>query len=704
MTAYSLTHPHSSPAPLRHVAARYAGAAPSAAAAASPGRWTTSALLTSARRRPDRLARYATRVQSPLVRDALALAATGGTDRADALEARVLEGEDVVGLWPGTEPAAWSAVALAWAARTDGSGLAAAADLYARLARTADLRGLSPAHHTVALQSQYLSGRRERVGPLLERYIAAPELVRGFLALDLERPAAWDARVPADPGIERSWGEHLGRLVFGHHRDVAVGVGPDLRDVAPFDRLAARGHAAGSVSGDLVTVIVPSYRPEAAGMLLAVRSMTEQTWGDLEILVVDDASGPEHDALYAEVEAMDPRVRVVRMPENSGSYVGRNAAMRLARGAAITFQDSDDWSHPRRIEDQMRALEQAPEIGASRSDALRARDDLSHQWLGYLPVRPNASSLMLRRRAVEVLGDFLPIRRGADSEYAERVRAAGGEIVDTRTVLAITRLRSGSLSRGDFSFQWTTPQRLAFKGLFRSWHARAGAAAGAPGLRVDGAAADLPFPVPAAFDVRPRERRFDLVVMADLSLPVEAVLEPVTEPGQRRPPSDCLTLDPAREGVRARVLRDALAAARAGAAVAVWHVEAPNRRQGRTEMSPDWFDLVTAGPLTAAVSGNEAVHTRRLLVADPRHLAVSPGEEVRVRAEGVEVCVPAAPDDLTDTLACDVDAMVVDDALAQARRHFGAAASLVPVGSADGRDEPLLERGGQHVDEGPRDV
>ncbi|MBM6402943.1 glycosyltransferase family 2 protein [Phycicoccus sp. CSK15P-2] len=684
---------------MRTAAARYSGAAASAVGAATAGRWTTSALLPSVRRRPDRLAQYAIRVQSRLVRDALALAATAGTCDDAALVDLVLSGDDVLERWPGTPSSAWAACALAWAGRTDGSGLTAGADLYALLAMYRDPAELAVAHHVLAPQAQYLGGRRERVKPVLDRYAGTPPLVQGFLGLDLERPDCWDTGAGSEPHAEQSWSDHLRQLVFGHHPDVAVGVSGRVGEVAPFDRLDASGHVPASVSGDLVSVIVPSFRPEAAGMRLAVRSMLEQTWADLEVLVVDDASGPEWDDLYAEVEASDPRVRVVRMPDNGGSYVGRNAAMRLARGSAVTFQDSDDWSHPRRLEDQMTALASSPAVGASRSDALRAREDLSHQWLGYLPVRPNASSLMLRRSAVDALGDFLPIRRGADSEYAERVRAAGGEIIDTQTVLAITRLRSGSLSRGDFSYQWTTPQRLAFKGLFRSWHASSGPV----GLTVD-ETSPLPFPVPAAFDVRPRERCFDLVVSADLSLPVAEVVDPGVETGTRVPSSDALTLDHEAMGLRAATFGAALEAAHAGARVAVWHVEAPSRRKGRSEMDASWFDLVTSGLLSAAVSGNEPVRARRLVVPDPRHLAVAPAEAVRIEADVVELLVADPARVGRDVAATDVDRMVVDDALSTAGRCFAGPVRVVEVASADEWRQELLERVREDADERQGDV
>ena len=59
--------------------------------------------------------------------------------------------------------------------------------------------------------------------------------------------------------------------------------------------------------------------------------MLAQTHGNLEILLVDDCSGPDFEDVFAQAEALDPRVRLLRQARNGGSYLGRNAALRVAR-------------------------------------------------------------------------------------------------------------------------------------------------------------------------------------------------------------------------------------------------------------------------------------------------------------------------------------------------------------------------------------
>lgn len=91
-----------------------------------------------------------------------------------------------------------------------------------------------------------------------------------------------------------------------------------------------------------VSVVVICYN-DAANLPKAVRSVLTQTLADLEVIVVDDASTDETPRVSAELAAEDPRVRVVRLPENSGGCSRpRNTGIEVARGTYVMFLDSDD--------------------------------------------------------------------------------------------------------------------------------------------------------------------------------------------------------------------------------------------------------------------------------------------------------------------------------------------------------------------------
>jgi glycosyltransferase involved in cell wall biosynthesis len=102
-----------------------------------------------------------------------------------------------------------------------------------------------------------------------------------------------------------------------------------------------------------ISVVIPAYnRADTIG--LAVGSVLRQTVGDLEVIVVDDAST---DGTAAALGAIgDRRLRVIRHERNAGGSAARNTGIRAAAGDWIAFQDSDDEWLPLKIERQLAAL------------------------------------------------------------------------------------------------------------------------------------------------------------------------------------------------------------------------------------------------------------------------------------------------------------------------------------------------------------
>lgn len=339
---------------------------------------------------------------------------------------------------------------------------------------TADLAG-------VLLQCLVVTGDREGAGRLLDgRHDLSPD-VTWAARCDLARG---DQDLPA-PG----WTTLLSERVAEAADEVVV---EPMDGAAPFTGLRA---VTGSLNGGgLVTVVMTAYQPEPADLRMAVRSVLDQTWVDLELLVVDDASprGPVADLLD---DIDDARLRVIRLPDNGGTYLARNHAIDLARGTWVTFHDSDDFAHPRRLERQLAAVRDAPGARASRSRAARAWSDLRLTYPGYPPTRVNASSLLARRDDLQRLGGFDRVRKSADIELADRMRALDPRsLVDMppSDVLAITQLRSGSLSRADVSAGWLHWSRLAYRDSYRLWHEQL--RAGAPATPPDGRTASRTTP------------------------------------------------------------------------------------------------------------------------------------------------------------------------------------------------------------------
>lgn len=94
----------------------------------------------------------------------------------------------------------------------------------------------------------------------------------------------------------------------------------------------------------LISVIVPVYRVEDY-LERCLRSLTEQTYTHLEILLVDDGSPDRSGAICDNWASKDSRIRVIHK-ENAGAGAARNTALDAAQGTLIGFVDSDDYLHP----------------------------------------------------------------------------------------------------------------------------------------------------------------------------------------------------------------------------------------------------------------------------------------------------------------------------------------------------------------------
>ena len=342
---------------------------------------------------------------------------------------------------------------------------AAALAILARLRRSGEI---AAEHQGLHAQLAFAAGDRPLTATLLAEYPDIAEPIRTGLRIDLGNPFAG-----APPGD--GWG--FTDLLPAPGVRVADGPGD------PIDRLATAG---AQRIGDphRITTIVTAWRPGPA-LLTAVRSLIAQTWTNHEILVIDDGSPAEFDQVLRAATALDPRVRLIRMVANGGTYVARNAGLDAATGDFVTFQDSDDWSHPLRLERQVAPLLADEAVFSTTSTGLRVTPDLLVTRPGIEQTRSyNLSSLMLRRAAaLGRVGYLDPVRKGADAEYVERARAVFGRAATRHLAgepLALIRLSPESLSGADYRVGWMHPARRSYLSAFQAWHARVRAGQGQP--------------------------------------------------------------------------------------------------------------------------------------------------------------------------------------------------------------------------------
>ncbi|MDW0359742.1 glycosyltransferase family A protein [Halomonas venusta] len=174
----------------------------------------------------------------------------------------------------------------------------------------------------------------------------------------------------------------------------------------------------------LVSVVVPAYNT-ASTINVALKSLLAQSWPNLEIIVVDDASTDGTARRVEKRARLEPKLTLIRHEKNQGAYSARNTGVKAARGAFITVHDSDDWSHPQKIERQVLALMRRASAMATQSFWVRVDEQLQplgpwHLCADWL--EPNPASVMVRREVFDTLGLWDEVTVAADNEFVGRLQ------------------------------------------------------------------------------------------------------------------------------------------------------------------------------------------------------------------------------------------------------------------------------------------
>jgi glycosyltransferase involved in cell wall biosynthesis len=164
-----------------------------------------------------------------------------------------------------------------------------------------------------------------------------------------------------------------------------------------------------SDGGELVSVVIPIHN-QARYLAAAIESVLSQSYGNHEVIVVDDGSDDDP----ARVAAAFPRVQFVRR-ENGGTPIARNRGLALSRGEFLVFLDADDRLLPAALERSVAALRERPEWVFVFGRARMIREDGSQtgsiqppadefdlyaEFLRRCPVW-NPAAAMFRRRVFE---------------------------------------------------------------------------------------------------------------------------------------------------------------------------------------------------------------------------------------------------------------------------------------------------------------
>jgi hypothetical protein len=225
-----------------------------------------------------------------------------------------------------------------------------------------------------------------------------------------------------------------------------------------------------------VTVIVPVLNAETT-LATALRSLRAQTTKNLEVLVVDNGSTDASADIAKAHAADDPRIQLLDGSNDKGAYPARNLGLAAASGDFITVQDADDWAHPDKIAQQVKALIKAPSAKASLSDWARATPDLrfTNTRADVSLIHPNISSLMIRAELRDSLGFWDRVRADADTEYHRRILHAFGAAsvlhVLPNQLLSIGRSHDRSLTQ-TAGITLDDAPRQTYQRNAAAWHAR----------------------------------------------------------------------------------------------------------------------------------------------------------------------------------------------------------------------------------------
>lgn len=156
----------------------------------------------------------------------------------------------------------------------------------------------------------------------------------------------------------------------------------------------------------LVSVIMPAYDAERF-VATAIRSVLDQTWRHVEVIVIDDGSSDGTVKVAGELAAGDERVRLIRK-EHAGVSAARNAGFAAVRGEYICFLDADDLMIVDRVERQVRFLQTFPSCGLVFSDIYIGDQDLSPvRYVSKEPPLHPIEELLLYRNWLGMLSPML---------------------------------------------------------------------------------------------------------------------------------------------------------------------------------------------------------------------------------------------------------------------------------------------------------
>jgi glycosyltransferase involved in cell wall biosynthesis len=177
-----------------------------------------------------------------------------------------------------------------------------------------------------------------------------------------------------------------------------------------------------------VTAILPAYA-NPGEVRRALASVAAQTRPPDEVIVIDDASP---DAAPMAAAADERGATLIRLRENGGPGIARQAGIDAATGAVLAFLDTDDLWHPRKLEWGLAAMARGPfDLLGHRKAVATDGEPFAAALPDPVPPRPLGRSAFLRRNPIPT--SSLMVRR----EFCREVFAYGGRRSEDHAALLL---------------------------------------------------------------------------------------------------------------------------------------------------------------------------------------------------------------------------------------------------------------------------
>ena len=211
-----------------------------------------------------------------------------------------------------------------------------------------------------------------------------------------------------------------------------------------------------------VSIITPVYSCEKY-LRQTIDSVLAQTFTNWEMILADDCSPDGSAQIIAEYQQKDPRIRYIKLPNNCGAAVARNAALGEARGRYIAYLDADDIWLPEKLERQLNFMKKNNVVFSCCDYEKIESDGTSLNKVIHMPKTITYEQL-LRNTIIQTVGVIVDtqyvdrsllvmpnVRRGQDSATWLQMLRNGVKFTGQNEVLAQYRRVPQSLSANKFN-------------------------------------------------------------------------------------------------------------------------------------------------------------------------------------------------------------------------------------------------------------